>query len=153
LTAAYYCSQRPNGVFDKHAKTLVAYAEECLSQDQSAWVLSYCALVHFRAGNRERSLALLEQSSYKSYEPPLQALLAHQAGDAPMARKFLQGALAVAAQYEASRQTHSRSAFHGKNHFDTWYEWASFLTLLREAEHAILGETIESDALRARCEA
>src|SRR5262249_22620233 len=108
ILAAAYCAHRANTVFDEHAATLVAYVDHYLSEPHPpGWALSYGALVHYRAGNRERSLALLKQSPYKSYEAPLHALLAHQAGDTPTADKFLQHALTVAGEYEASLEPQS----------------------------------------------
>jgi tetratricopeptide (TPR) repeat protein len=152
LVIAYYCAHRPNPVFTENAATLVAYVDRCLSQQPADWTQNYGALVHYRAGNFERSRALLDRSQSNGNELPLQALLAHQNGNSPAARTFLEEALKLAAEHETSLEQHNRSAFLNSR-FVWWLEWAGFLTMLREAEQTIRGETTQSDALCAHSEA
>ena len=150
--AAYFCAHRPNPVFDEHAAALAGYADEYLAQQQADWALIYAALVHYRAENIDRLLQLLSQRQLGVYTLPLQALLAHQAGDQPVAAKLLDESFAIAAEYGESLAAHNRDEFHGKKHFVWWYDFAAYLTTLREAEQTIRGETTGADAIRVRCE-
>ena len=144
--------QRPNAAFAEHVDSLVAHVDG-LSLKDSGDGLVYAALVHFRAGNRERSLALSDQSSWKDVAWPLQALLTHRGGDDQNARKTLQGAFDVANRHVTSWEERNRSALHGGGQI-TWFfrDWICFLTLLREAEETIEPSTTQFDALPARCE-
>ncbi|MBS0264980.1 MAG: tetratricopeptide repeat protein, partial [Planctomycetes bacterium] len=153
LGIAHICACRPNAVFAEHADALVAYVEDLILKDQSVATLNYSALVHYRAGNRARSLELLNQSSWKAVASPLRALLMHQDGDVQEARKALQEAVDVANRHVAAWDERNRSAFLGDDQI-TWYsyDWLWFLTLLREAEQAIDHEMVRFDALHARCE-
>jgi serine/threonine protein kinase/tetratricopeptide (TPR) repeat protein len=153
FTAAYICAHRPNPVFDQHAATLVTYVDDLLLERQDDWSRAFGALVHYRAGNDERARTLLDQSNAPQYRLHLDPLLAHRAGDEAAARRLLDDAFKAGAAYEASLTEADRSAFAGKSHFPWWYDWITFLTVLREAEQAICGATTQSDALRMRCEA
>jgi tetratricopeptide (TPR) repeat protein/WD40 repeat protein len=150
---AYFCAQTPNPVFDAHADQLVSYAEEYAASNHEQWALLYTALVNYRAGRCERVLSLLNEAKWKIHDLPLRAMLAHQSGDRELAQKTLDEALAAGEVDESYLKEHNRSEFYGKQHFCWWYDWATFLTLLTEAEKTIRGETTQSVSLKLRCEA
>ena len=149
---AYFCAQTPNPVFDAHAEHLVSYAEGYAAANREPWDLFWAALVNYRANHRERASSLLDEAKWNTHDRPLQALLAHHAGNAAAAQQFLDEGLAVATAYVESSQQHDRADFNAQP-FYWWYDWATFLALLTEAEQTIRGQTTQSVGLKQRCEA
>ncbi len=152
IAVAYFCAQTPNPVFDAHAEQLVSYAEEYAAANREPWALFWAALVNYRANHRERASSLLDDAKWNSQDRLLRALLAHHAGDAAAAQQFLDEGLAVATAYVESSQQHDRADFDAQP-FVWWYDWATFLTLLTEAEQTIRGETTQSNGVKQRYEA
>ncbi len=150
---AYFCAQTQNHVFDAYAELLVAYADEYAAANREQWVLLYTALVNYRAGRYERASTLLNEANWNTHDLPLRAMLAHQSGKRELAQKTLDEALAAGEVDESFLKEHNRTEFYGKQHFCWWYDWATFVTLLTEAEQTIRGQTTQSDGLKQRCEA
>jgi tetratricopeptide (TPR) repeat protein len=148
---AYFCAQRPNAIFQKHSDRLIAYTDDFLTADSEFWALNYAALVNYRAGRIEQSLALLNRSTLSEHMLPLRALLAHQENDGPLSEKYLDDSVALATANVDAFERQDRSSF-DTHLFWWWYDWATYLTLLREAEQAIKNESPRTTALKQRSE-
>ncbi|MCU0962047.1 MAG: tetratricopeptide repeat protein, partial [Pirellulaceae bacterium] len=102
FSIAYRCANRANPILQTHAQELVGYVETTVTTEKLPWGSFIGALVHYRAGNWERSRALLEQTQWKPYRLCLDPLLAHQAGDTSTAQRLLEEAFSAGKAYEAS---------------------------------------------------
>ncbi len=126
----------------------MAYIEELISKDQADWTLSYGALVHYRAGNREPGqLAAAESIELEvawSAPPGTADPSGGRRTECP--KKSLQEAFDVAAEEcGLVGRTQSYLRFSARVRSPGGTTGPLTLTLLHEAEQAIQGETTHFD--------
>jgi serine/threonine protein kinase/tetratricopeptide (TPR) repeat protein len=147
------CALLPNPLFDEHKDDLIKSAESAFADSKLGWVAFNAALIHYRAGNMKEAAAFLALApgNEKSGTVALRALIAHRSEDAAAARQLLDRSLRDGETELAALRSSHRSP-PGSGISPWWYDWASQLTLLREAEQTIRGQSTESDALISRSE-
>ncbi len=147
---SWVCSQRPNQQFDEHAEQLVSFAELFADTNPATWTRLNAALVNYRAGHHERAQSLLTQADLvHPLSFPLQALLLYETGDASTANESLEAAQRTATEQVELMTAYDRSDFTGPTWACWWYDWASYLNLLTEAEQTIRGDSTSAAQLMA----
>jgi tetratricopeptide (TPR) repeat protein len=147
------CALLPNPTFEKHQATLISTAEVAAAAAGGNRDLGFrifdAALIHYRAGSLQKANQfLLNFSGGKGFGvDTLRALLAHRTGDVAQAEQLLDEGLREGRARLAILEGNHRSRPFGGNLSHWWYQWACYLTLLREAEQAIRHRTAESQAL------
>jgi tetratricopeptide (TPR) repeat protein len=150
------CALLSNPAFERQKANLISTAEAAAIAASAAegFRVFDAALIDYRAGNVQKALQFLDKlGAQKRWgTDSLRALLAHQSGDGARAEQLLNASLTEGRARLATLQTSHRSRPFGGNLSPWWYEWANYLTLLREAEKTIRRQTTESQTLITRSE-